>query len=206
MTLADARPPGLIPAYYARSLCCIETPVKAVLRHHTSEARYRKLLLAQGGVCGICGGTAWHHSMGPVPLPIDHNHLCCPGSDSCGRCVRGLLCPSCNGFLGLAELHGNPVLVPTRWIEAARAYLTRAGVDPWQLDRFTAKGRLHRDRRLKAGATCRCYHCTGDLTRAGGWIAAAIAAGEPIWDGIIHLHEQARARAREAGRRFLDDE
>lgn len=34
---------------------------------------------------------------------IDHNHSCCTGNVSCGRCVRGLLCGACNVSLGHLE-------------------------------------------------------------------------------------------------------
>ena len=34
---------------------------------------------------------------------IDHNKKCCPGKKSCGKCVRGLLCNSCNTGLGHAR-------------------------------------------------------------------------------------------------------
>lgn len=44
-------------------------------------------LLAQG--CGVCGEADNVSARG---LHIDHDHDCCPGVGSCGRCIRGVLC------------------------------------------------------------------------------------------------------------------
>lgn len=49
---------------------------------------------------------------------IDHDHSCCPGEGSCGKCVRGVLCGSCNKMLGYARDD------PER-LQAAISYLRR---------------------------------------------------------------------------------
>lgn len=67
-----------------------------------SREQYGALLEAQGGRCaGGCGATGKSRR-----LAVDHDHSCCPGTISCGRCVRGLLCSRCNRFIG--HLGDNP--------------------------------------------------------------------------------------------------
>lgn len=62
---------------------------------------YDETFALQNGVCRICkkpetraakDGTFW--------LCVDHDHNCCPGTQSCGECVRGLLCRTCNQGIG----------------------------------------------------------------------------------------------------------
>lgn len=66
-------------------------------RYNLTAEAYDALLAAQGGVCAICGQCETATRLGRVlPLSVDHDHACCPSSRSCGRCVRGLLCRSCN--------------------------------------------------------------------------------------------------------------
>lgn len=61
----------------------------------TSEM-YWAIYEAQGGKCAICeratGATR--------KLAVDHDHSCCAGATSCGKCVRSLLCKPCNRMLG----------------------------------------------------------------------------------------------------------
>jgi hypothetical protein len=55
----------------------------------------------QGGVCAICERPP-DKAKRVKRLVVDHDHACCPGGKSCGKCVRGLLCEWCNRILGLA--------------------------------------------------------------------------------------------------------
>jgi hypothetical protein len=80
-------------------------------RKGLTAGRVQQLLGAQGGKCAICASEM------TVPH-IDHDHSCCSGPRSCGGCVRGLLCASCNHMLGKA--HDKPEV-----LEAAAAYLRR---------------------------------------------------------------------------------
>jgi hypothetical protein len=70
-----------------------------------SAATYRSLLEQQGGACRICRKveTATHQSGTLRRLSVDHDHRCCPGKKSCGKCVRGLLCARCNSAIGLFD-------------------------------------------------------------------------------------------------------
>lgn len=66
--------------------------------------QYDDMVQAQGGVCAACGQPERkiHPRTGEVqPLSIDHDHACCPGATSCGKCVRSLLCDTCNRALGM---------------------------------------------------------------------------------------------------------
>lgn len=86
---------------------------RALARHRLTELDYAKLLVAQGGRCGICEELG-----GSQRFEIDHDHRCCPRKYSCGRCIRGLLCSSCNAFI---QNRDDPVM-----LRAAADYLTRA--------------------------------------------------------------------------------
>jgi hypothetical protein len=66
-------------------------------KYRITEADYIAMLEQQGGVCAnpTCSSGPDRRS-----LDVDHDHACCPGQKSCGKCVRSLLCNGCNVALG----------------------------------------------------------------------------------------------------------
>jgi hypothetical protein len=86
-------------------------------KHGVTAARFQEMWTEQDGLCANAGcrrpldGTARYSKVTRRGRPtiyrlendchIDHDHGCCPGSRSCGRCGRGLLCRFCNSAAGL---------------------------------------------------------------------------------------------------------
>jgi hypothetical protein len=61
-------------------------------RHKLTEDQYKELLEQQDYKCATCKIE--------LATCVDHDHSCCPGGWSCGKCVRGILCLGCNTALG----------------------------------------------------------------------------------------------------------
>lgn len=78
---------------------------KLARQYNMTLEQYWQLVQEQGGRCGICDRLPKDDQR----LQVDHDHRCCAGPKSCGRCVRGLLCGSCNGKLALVEYFPNAV-------------------------------------------------------------------------------------------------
>ena len=98
----------LTPAHYR---------LQVLKKYRLTPAAFEEILDRQSGRCAICrtdvpGGRhgIWH---------IDHDHRCCPGSSSCGNCVRGLLCQNCNLFLGNAKDDPVILLAAVRYLALA---------------------------------------------------------------------------------------
>lgn len=75
---------------------------------------WQKLYELQLGVCSICKSP----EKSGKRLSVDHDHRCCEGKRSCGKCIRGLICASCNN--GLGRFKDSPEL-----LRAAANYLER---------------------------------------------------------------------------------
>ena len=82
-------------------------------KYNKDSAWYEAKLEEQRGGCAIC--------QAPEPpgrwLCVDHDHSCCQGEKSCGKCVRGLLCHRCNICLA-------PLDDPA-WMKVALQYTLR---------------------------------------------------------------------------------
>ncbi len=76
--------------------CSREKQLQAKFKITLSE--YAEMLERQNGVCAIC-----KTSPGQMALAVDHDHNCCPGQRTCGKCIRGLLCINCNTAVGLLK-------------------------------------------------------------------------------------------------------
>ena len=61
-------------------------------RYGLTVEDYQRIFLLQDGCCAICERKPSENRR----LSLDHDHSCCAGTRSCGKCVRGLLCDSCN--------------------------------------------------------------------------------------------------------------
>jgi len=81
--------------------------------------QFGQMLEAQGYTCAMCCTPFGEDQR----ICIDHDHACCPPrrpSKCCGKCVRGLVCLTCNVALGYIETYG----------ELARAYLKQHSARP----------------------------------------------------------------------------
>lgn len=80
-------------------------------RYNLTVEEYQQMYDRFDGKCWSCKDREAIH--------IDHDHLCCGKLQSCGKCVRGLLCSQCNTALGLLQ-------DSTKKVSALLKYITDA--------------------------------------------------------------------------------
>ena len=73
-------------------------------RYGLTPEQFGQMLEAQGNACAMCYEAFGEDQF----IYIDHDHACCPVTPGmqtrcCGKCVRGLLCLTCNIALGYIE-------------------------------------------------------------------------------------------------------
>lgn len=71
------------------------TKVNRLCKYGLTQKQFEEKFRNQGSVCAACKSSTTR-----LKWCIDHNHACCPGAVTCGKCVRGILCYSCNIILG----------------------------------------------------------------------------------------------------------
>ena len=64
-------------------------------KYNISYEDYKNMHDSQGNACAIC--------LTKEKLLVDHDHSCCSGPVSCGKCVRALVCFRCNVSLGMVN-------------------------------------------------------------------------------------------------------
>lgn len=84
-------------------------------RHKLTTERYHEILLEQNGMCAICSISSSEYGK---LFAIDHDHNCCPGKFTCGKCVRGLLCTKCNASIGALGDNSSGVLKALKYLQS----------------------------------------------------------------------------------------
>jgi hypothetical protein len=69
-----------------------------------TQEQWNLMLESQEGLCYLCAEPL--DTVTPKKVHVDHDHDCCRGDRSCGTCVRGLACFSCN--VGIAKFGESP--------------------------------------------------------------------------------------------------
>jgi hypothetical protein len=79
------------------------------IKFKVTDEKLLELLDEQHDLCAVCHqpfadafDSLRNGSVGLVPS-IDHDHSCCPGEQTCGKCIRGIVHLRCNRLCGMAK-------------------------------------------------------------------------------------------------------
>ncbi|WP_121160612.1 endonuclease domain-containing protein [Micromonospora pisi] len=95
-------------------------------------ADWQALWDSQDGLCALC-----FTGLDETRMAVDHDHRCCPGERSCGRCVRALLCRKCNTNVGWLEAQPNHDF--KSFLELLHDYVDRRALRVTDLDAELAR-------------------------------------------------------------------
>jgi hypothetical protein len=85
-------------------------------RYGMTIEQFNELMERQQNACGLCKEP---FKEGEFPH-VDHDHTCCPGKNSCGRCIRGVLHSTCNRVIGLTKDNPNLCRQAAEYLEQSR--------------------------------------------------------------------------------------
>lgn len=89
-------------------------------KYGITQEDFQSLLDAQNGECAICSTSEPECNQ---QFQVDHDHGCCPGKKTCGKCIRGLLCCRCNQVLGLMYDNVDLLLKAVDYLNAIPLFL-----------------------------------------------------------------------------------
>lgn len=97
--------------------------VRSITRHGITVNKSERLFESQGGNCPIC-------PVGEISsfLVIHHDHECCPGQWSCGKCITAVLCKKHNTASGGFNDDPDQMRAMADLIEKSRAWLQVSSV------------------------------------------------------------------------------
>lgn len=107
------RPDGT--AFYCKQ-CQAEYNRKTL--YGITREQHADLMSKQGGRCAVCKVS---EAQRQLAFAVDHDHRCCPGERSCGRCLRGLLCDACNRAIGFMKDSPENLRSAAAYLEVFRA-------------------------------------------------------------------------------------
>lgn len=76
-------------------------------QYNITLEKFNQLFEGQEGLCACCSALMEQPGLGQKKnfrtACVDHDHKCCAGTKSCGKCIRGILCGRCNIAAGMLK-------------------------------------------------------------------------------------------------------
>lgn len=94
------------------------------IKYGISLDKLNELIYDQGGKCFLCK-VEFSKKWDERPA-IDHDHSCCSGAKTCGKCIRKILCIRCNAWLGRFENNPKMFLEAFNYLRTHDYKTTRA--------------------------------------------------------------------------------